>query len=257
MWAREKRGKASGSRALGGLAEALRGVRAPCLVHLLDTSRGVAETDPAVRTVTTWPRPPCLGLSRRRRVDMLCLRFGTQRRQPRRRQVCARRDALSSWREVRRPLPHRPGPSRSSTPDAFAPQARLDPPRGWRAGLAWAPALGSHCGLRGRLRHRRAARSEPIVHCRWFHAPRLPVPLARAASSASRVPSACARGAPPGLARPRPRRARVPTPAPRPRQIGSRGRPSNAEPLITGLPADWFPLTGRRMGLEANGVRSV
>ena len=46
---------------------------------------------------------------------------------------------------------------------AFAPQARLDPPRGWRAGSAWAPA-GSHCGLRGRLRHRRAARSEPIVH---------------------------------------------------------------------------------------------
>ena len=42
---------------------------------------------------------------------MLCLRFGTQRRQPRRRQVCARRDALSSWHEVRRPLPHRPGPS--------------------------------------------------------------------------------------------------------------------------------------------------
>ena len=42
---------------------------------------------------------------------MLCLRFGTQRRQPRRRQVCARRDALSSWHEVRRPLPHHPGPS--------------------------------------------------------------------------------------------------------------------------------------------------
>ena len=50
------------------------------------------------------------GLSRRRRVDMLCLRFVTQTRQPRRRQVCARRDALSSWHEVRRPLPHRPGP---------------------------------------------------------------------------------------------------------------------------------------------------
>ena len=46
------------------------------------------------------------------------------------------------------------GSSRSSTPDAFAPQARLDPPRGWRAGSAWAPALGSHCGLRGRLRLR-------------------------------------------------------------------------------------------------------
>ena len=56
------------------------------------------------------------------------------------------------------------GSSRSSTPDALAPQARLDPPRGWRAGSAWAPALGSHCGLRGRLRHRRAARSEPIAH---------------------------------------------------------------------------------------------
>ncbi len=82
------------------------------------------------------------------------------------------------------------GSSRSSTPDALAPQARLDPPPGWRAGSAWAPALGSHCGLRGRLRHRRAARSEPIVHCRWCHAPRLSVLLARAASSASRVPSA-------------------------------------------------------------------
>ena len=46
------------------------------------------------------------------------------------------------------------GSSRSSTPDALAPQARLDPPRGWRAGSAWAPALGSHCGLRGRLRLR-------------------------------------------------------------------------------------------------------
>ena len=94
------------------------------------------------------------------------------------------------------------GSSRSSTPDALAPQARLDPPRGWRAGSAWAPALGSHCGLRGRLRHRRAARSEPIVHCRWCHAPRLSVLLARAASSASRVPSA--RGAPLGLAAPPP-----------------------------------------------------
>ena len=77
---------------------------------------------------------------------MLCLRFGTQRRHPRRRQVCARRDALSSWREVRRPLPHHPGPSthardcrrRSEAPPApaapscrrhtGAPQARLDPP---------------------------------------------------------------------------------------------------------------------------------
>ena len=77
---------------------------------------------------------------------MLYLRFRTQRRQPRRRQVCARRDALSSWHEVRRPLSHRPGPSthardcrrRSEAPPApaapscrrhtGAPQARLDPP---------------------------------------------------------------------------------------------------------------------------------
>ena len=160
------------------------------------------RSDPAVLLGWSWSRARCSFSARGRRVDRLPLRFCAQRRNPRRRQVCARRDALSSWREVRRPLPHRPGPSRSSTPDAFAPQARLDPPRGWRAGLAWAPALGSHCGLRGRLRHRRAARSEPIVHCRWFHAPRLPVPLARAASSASRVPSA--RGAPLGLAAPPP-----------------------------------------------------
>ena len=53
LWAREKGGKTSGSRALGGQAEALGGDRTPIRVHLLDTSRGVAETDPAVRTVTT------------------------------------------------------------------------------------------------------------------------------------------------------------------------------------------------------------
>ena len=226
------------------------------------------RSDPAVLLGWSWSRAACSFSARGRRVDMLCLRFGTQRRQPRRRQVCARRDALSSWHEVRRPLPHRAGPSRSSTPDAFAPQARLDPPRGWRAGSAWAPALGSHCGLRGRLRHRRAARSEPIVHCRWFHAPRLPSRL--------RVPPppplACPpRGAPPGLARPRPRRARLPTPAPRPRQIGSRGRrpcaagsspggtwhehrPPVRPTLIFGPSTHRWP---PRMGLEANDLRSV
>ena len=135
---------------------------------------------------------------------------------------CTRRPLLprAHWRAA--------GSSRSSTPDGFAPQARPDPPprtplrrrlvsilhpgRPCAAGSsrsasrvessAWAPALGSHCGLRGRLRHRRAARSEPIVHCRWCHAPRLSVLLARAASSASRVPSA--RGAPLGLAAPPP-----------------------------------------------------
>ena len=54
LWAREKGGKIQRlSRALGGLAEALRGDRAPIRVHVLDTSRGVAETNPVVRTVTT------------------------------------------------------------------------------------------------------------------------------------------------------------------------------------------------------------
>ena len=39
LWAREKGGKTQRlSRALGGQAEALRGDRATCLVHLLDTS---------------------------------------------------------------------------------------------------------------------------------------------------------------------------------------------------------------------------
>ena len=203
---------------------------------------------------------------------MLCLRFGTQRRQPRRQQVCARRDALSSWHEVRRPLPHHPGPSthardcrrRSAAPPApaapscrrhtgapqarldppprtpFAPQARLDPPprtplrrrlvsilhpgRACAAGssrsstrvesglgvgscprlalrAAWSPSSLPSCALR-------ADRPLQVVP-----RPTPPVPLARAASSASRVPSAW-----------RPRRARLPTPAPRPRQIGSRGR---------------------------------
>ena len=95
------------------------------------------------------------------------------------------------------------GSSRSSTPDALAPQARLDPPRGWRAGSAWAPALGSHCGLRGRLRHRRAARSEPIVHALQV-VPR-PTPPSSARASRllrARVPSAW-----------RPSRPRGPAPA--------------------------------------------
>ena len=109
----------------------------------------------------------------------------------------------------------------SSTPDALAPQARLDPPRGWRAGSAWAPALGSHCGLRGRLRHRRAAHSEPIVHA--LQVPRPTPPSSARASRLLRLSCAlCV--APLSASRPRPRRARLPTPAPRPRQIGSRGR---------------------------------
>ena len=87
---------------------------------------------------------------------------------------------------------------------------------------AWAPALGSHCGLRGRLRHRRAARSEPIVHALQV-VPRPTPPSSARASRLLRLSCAlCV--APLSASRPRPRRARLPTPAPRPRQIGSRGR---------------------------------
>ena len=107
---------------------------------------GVPRSDPAVLLGWSWSRARCSFSARGRRVDMLCWRFCAQRRQPRRRQVCARRDALSSWHEVRRPLPHRSGPSthardcrrRSAAPPApaapscrrhtGAPQARLDPP---------------------------------------------------------------------------------------------------------------------------------
>ena len=186
-----KGGKPAALALLGGQAEALRGDRAPILVHLLDTSRGVAETNPAVRTVTTWPRPPCLGLSRRRRVDMLCLRFGTQRRQPRRRQVCARRDALSSWHEVRRPLPHRPGPSTRTRDRRWSSEALVSilhagGERAWRGLLPSARTAG--CVVAFVIAELRAP-SRSCTRCRC-HAPRLPVPLARAASSASRVPSA-------------------------------------------------------------------
>jgi len=179
---------------------------------------------------------------------MLYLRFRTQRRQPRRRQVCARRDALSSWHEVRRPLSHRPGPSthardcrrRSEAPPApaapscrrhtgapqarldppprtpFAPQARLDPPprTPLRRRLVSILHPGGERARRGLLPSARTAGcvvvfviaelrapSRSCTRCRC-HAPRLPVLLARAASSASRVPSAW-----------RPSRPRGPAPA--------------------------------------------
>ena len=182
----------------------------------------MAETNPAVRTVTTWPRPPCLGLSRRRRVDMLCLRFGTQRRQPRRRQVCARRDALSSWHEVRRPLPHRPGPStrardRRRSSEALVSILHAGGERARRGLLPSARTAG--CVVAFVIAELRAPSRSSTAGGATLHA----------SQSCSREPPppplACPlRGAPPGLARPRPRRARLPTPAPRPRQIGSRGR---------------------------------
>ena len=188
------------------------------------------------------------------------------------------------------------GSSRSSTPDGFAPQARLDPPprtplrrrlvsilhpgRACAAGssrsstrvesglgvgscprlalrAAWSPSSSPSCALRAD--RARAAGATP-----------------HASPSRSRVPPppplACPpRGAPPGLARPRPRRARLPTPAPRPRQIGSRGRRPCAAGSSPG--GTWHehrppvrptlifgPSTHRwppRMGLEANDLRSV
>ena len=100
---------------------------------------------------------------------------------------------------------------------------------------AWAPALGSHCGLRGRLRHRRAARSEPIVHALQV-VPRPTPPSSARASRLLRLSCAlCV--APLSASRPRPRRARLPTPAPRPRQIGSRGRRRGCSSARTSPPS--------------------
>ena len=96
------------------------------------------------------------------------------------------------------------GSSRSSTPDALAPQARLDPPPRTRLRRRLVSILhaGGERARRGLLPSARTAGcvvafviaelrapSRSRTRCRC-HAPRLPVPLARAASSASRVPSA-------------------------------------------------------------------
>ena len=108
------------------------------------------------------------------------------------------------------------GSSRSSTPDALAPQARLDPPPRTRLRRRLVSILhaGGERARRGLLPSARTAGcvvafviaelrapSRSCTRCRC-HAPRLPVPLARAASSASRVPSAW-----------RPSRPRGPAPA--------------------------------------------
>ena len=135
---------------------------------------------------------------------MLCLRFGTQRRQPRRRQVCARRDALSSWHEVRRPLPHHPGPSTRARDRRRSSEALVSilHPGGERARRGLLPsARTAGCVVAFVIAELRAP-SRSCTRCRWCHAPPLPVLLARAASSASRVPSAW-----------RPSRPRGPAPA--------------------------------------------
>ena len=97
------------------------------------------------------------------------------------------------------------GSSRSSTPDALAPQARLDPPPRTRLRRRLVSILhaGGERARRGLLPSARTAGcvvafviaelrtpSRSCTRCRWCHAPPLPVLLARAASSASRVPSA-------------------------------------------------------------------
>ena len=109
------------------------------------------------------------------------------------------------------------GSSRSYTPDALAPQARLDPtprtplrrrlvsilrlPGGERARRGLLPsARTAGCVVAFVIAELRAP-SRSCTRCRC-HAPRLPVLLARAASSASRVPSAW-----------RPSRPRGPAPA--------------------------------------------
>ena len=162
---------------------------------------------------------------------MLCLRFGTQRRQPRRRQVCARRDALSSWHEVRRPMPHRPGPSthacdcwpgaqrlrlhpplplaaagtgapqaRLDPPPrtAFAPQARLDPPprTPLRRRLVSILHAGGERARRGLLPSARTAGCVVAFVIAELRAPR--ADRARAAGGATPHPSQfCSREPPP------------------------------------------------------------
>ena len=175
---------------------------------------------------------------------MLCLRFGTQRRQPRRRQVCARRDALSSWHEVRRPLPHRPGPStrardRRRSSEALVLILHAGGERARRGLLPSARTAG--CVVAFVIAELRAP-SRSCTRCRWCHAPPLPVLLARAASSASRVPSAW-----------RPSRPRGPAPAVHacPRQRLGLGRSA----LVGDVAAAARREPRRRPGAMANGSR--
>ena len=118
------------------------------------------RSDPAVLLGWSWSRARCSFSARGRRVDRLPWRFCAQRRQPRRRQVCARRDALSSWHEVRRPLPHHPGPStrardrRRSSEALVSILQRVEsvlgvgscPRLALRA--AWSPSSSPSCALR-------------------------------------------------------------------------------------------------------------
>ena len=153
---------------------------------------GVPRSDPAVLLGWSWSRARCSFSARGRRVDMLRWRFCAQRRHPRRRQVCARRDALSSWHEVRRPLPHRPGPSTRTRDRRWSSEALVSilhagGERSRRGLLPSARTAG--CVVAFVIAELRAP-SRSCTRCRWCHAPPLPVLLARAASSASRVPSA-------------------------------------------------------------------
>ena len=180
---------------------------------------------------------------------MLCLRFGTQRRQPRRRQVCARRDALSSWHEVRRPLPHRPGP----------PTRARDCRRRSEALVSILHAGGERA-RRGLLPSARTAGCVVAFVIAELRAPSRSSTAGGATPHASQScsreppppPLACPpRAAPLSASRPRPRRARSPTPAPRPRQIGSRGRRRGCSSARTSPP------TGLEHGREqAQGPRS-
>ena len=139
------------------------------------------------------------------------------------------------------------GSSRSSTPDALAPQARLDPPPGWRARRGLLPsARTAGCVVAFVIAELRAPSRSSTAGGATPHA----------SQSCSREPPppplACPpRAAPLSASRPRPRRARLPTPAPRPRPIGSRGRRRGCSSARTSPP------TGLEHGREqAQGPRS-
>ena len=154
------------------------------------------------------------------------------------------------------------GSSRSSTPDALAPQARLDPPPRTRlrrrlVSILHAGGERARCGLLP------SARTAGCVVAFVIAELRAPSRSSTAGGATPHASQSCSREPPPpplacppraaplSASRPRPRRARSPTPAPRPRQIGSCGRRRGCSSARTSPP------TGLEHGRgQAQGPRS-
>ena len=170
--------------------------------------------------------------------------------------ACTRRSLLprAHWRAA--------GSSRSSTPDALAPQARPDPPPRTRLRRRLVSILhaGGERARRGLLPSARTAGCVVAFVIAELRAPSRSSTAGGATPHASQScsreppppPLACPpRAAPLSASRPRPRCARSPTPAPRPRQIGSCGRRRGCSSARTSPP------TGLEHGREqAQGPRS-